>query len=61
MQAGRECIPGQDSWENWGGSNIGGEGWAGRRLKWHNPHVTWWGVRGGDTGWALSMWQGNST
>ena len=51
---------GPDSWENWGGTNIGGEV-SGRRLQWHNPHVTWWGGRGGDSGWALSMWQRNST
>lgn len=61
MQAGREkqCPRGTDSWENWGGTNLGGEV-GGRRLKWHNPHVTWWGA-GRTPGWALSVWQRNST
>ena len=44
MQAGRErASRGPDSWENWGGTNIGGEV-SGRRLQRHNPHVTWWGA-----------------
>lgn len=44
MQAGRESASrGPDSLENWGGTNIGGEV-SGRRLQWHNPHVTWWGA-----------------
>lgn len=43
MQAGRRC-PRTNSWENWGGTNLGGEV-SGRRLKWHNPHA-WYGGGG---------------